>query len=108
MLLRCGPSPGRLTTSTSHPSVTGVWSNSGMRRQESRSGCFTSSDVQLGPSHSQDASSRRVLVTYRGHAAEVWDVAWSPARTYIASTGDGGIVQVWNASTGRQAFGFHI
>ena len=50
-----------------------------------------------------DAISARIT----GHVTEVLDVAWSPVGTYIASTGDDGIVQVWDVTTGRQAFGFH-
>src|SRR5215472_7794630 len=56
MGLRCGLSPGRLTASRSPRSVLGEWSNSGMRRQESRTGGFTSSAVQPGPAHQQEES----------------------------------------------------
>src|SRR5581483_2476645 len=39
--------------------------------------------------------------TYRGHTGLVRDVAWSPDGTRIASAGDDGTGQVWNAVTGR-------
>ncbi len=50
------------------------------------------------------------ISTYRGHAAAVNAVAWSPAdpheavyyRSHIASASDDGTVQIWDALTGRK------
>ena len=50
------------------------------------------------------------ITTYRGHAAAVTAVAWSPAdqheavhyRSHIASASDDGTVQIWDALTGRK------
>lgn len=42
----------------------------------------------------------RLLYTYRGHAAPVKAVAWSPDGQRIASTSDDGTVQVWDTTTG--------
>lgn len=40
------------------------------------------------------------LLTYRGHDAEIWNLAWSPDSRWIAST-SGAEVQVWEALSGR-------
>jgi WD40 repeat protein len=42
------------------------------------------------------------LVTYRGHAAEVWEVSWSPDGQHLASVGDDGVAQLWNATKGMR------
>nr|HET6904739.1 serine/threonine-protein kinase [Ktedonobacteraceae bacterium] len=50
------------------------------------------------------------ITTYRGHAAPVNTVAWSPSdreeathyRSHLASGGEDGTVQVWDAMTGRK------
>lgn len=41
------------------------------------------------------------LVTYKGHAGGVIGLAWSPDGKQIASCGDDGTVQVWEAATGK-------
>jgi len=41
------------------------------------------------------------ILTYHGHSASVWSVAWSHDGTRIASAGADTMVQVWSASTGR-------
>jgi WD40 repeat protein len=48
-----------------------------------------------------DALTGKLLLTYRGHA-EVWAVSWSPDGKHIASAGDGSVVHLWNAATGKQ------
>jgi WD40 repeat protein len=44
------------------------------------------------------------LYTYRGHTSTVETVAWSPDGKRIASGGDDGTVQVWDAATGGHVF----
>jgi WD40 repeat protein/energy-coupling factor transporter ATP-binding protein EcfA2 len=44
------------------------------------------------------------ILTYRGHSASVWSVAWSHDGTLIASAGADTTVQVWLASTGRKIY----
>jgi WD40 repeat protein len=44
-----------------------------------------------------DASNGRHIFTYQGHTGEIYAVAWSPDGTRIASGGQDGIVQVWQA-----------
>jgi len=41
------------------------------------------------------------LVTYRGHTGPVISAAWSPDGKRLASCGNDGVVQVWNAETGQ-------
>ncbi len=41
------------------------------------------------------------LVTYHGHTTGVEAVAWSPDSQQVASASDDGIVQVWEARTGK-------
>jgi len=58
-----------------------------------------------------DAKTGKTLVIYKGHAAPVWEVAWSPDSKYIVSgTGAAGgyspvttnnSIQVWDVSTGQ-------
>jgi eukaryotic-like serine/threonine-protein kinase len=45
-----------------------------------------------------------LLCTYRGHAAGVLTVTWSPDGTRVASGSDASSVQVWNAATGEPLF----
>lgn len=40
------------------------------------------------------------LVTYKGHSGPVIGVAWSPDGKWLASSGNDGTVQVWNAQNG--------
>src|SRR5438876_1747399 len=40
-------------------------------------------------------------VIYRGHTQSIISVAWSPDGKRIASAGNDGTVQVWNAATGQ-------
>ncbi|QBD81847.1 TIR domain-containing protein [Ktedonosporobacter rubrisoli] len=55
-----------------------------------------------------DASTGHNLLTYRGHAAQlfppayVFTVAWSPDGTYIASGGNGANIHVWRAANGQK------
>ena len=44
------------------------------------------------------------LVTYRGHAATVISVVWSPDSQLVASSDQNGSIQVWNAATGKRKF----
>ena len=44
------------------------------------------------------------ILTYRGHSASVWSVAWSHDGTRIASAGADTTVQVWSADTGRKIY----
>jgi len=49
-----------------------------------------------------------IIATYLGHSASVNTVAWSPDGTRIASGGDDGSVQVWEASTGKNIFIYRV
>jgi len=42
------------------------------------------------------------LLTYRGHGAAVYTVAWLPGGRRIASAGLGGTVEIWDVATGRK------
>ena len=42
------------------------------------------------------------LVTYNGHTGPVIGISWSPDGKYIASCGNDGTVQVWDAKTGAK------
>ena len=44
------------------------------------------------------------LYTYRGHSGAVYAVAWSPDGKRIASGGNDGTIQVWDAVDGGHAF----
>ena len=46
-------------------------------------------------------SKGQTLYTYRGHAAAVFSVGWSPDGTSIASASTDTTVQVWHAASGR-------
>jgi WD40 repeat protein len=39
---------------------------------------------------------------YEGHSNAIWTVAWSPWGIYLASGGDDGTVQIWDALTGER------
>ncbi len=40
-------------------------------------------------------------LTYKGHTGPVIGVAWSPGGKHLASCGNDGTVQVWDAATGQ-------
>jgi len=48
------------------------------------------------------------LLTYRGHGASVWAVSWSPDGLHLASVSDGGVIHLWNATTGKQVWLLHL
>jgi len=58
-----------------------------------------------------EAKTGKLLVTYKGHNAPVWEVAWSPdGKRIVSGTGSAGIngpvtsnnsVKVWDAATGQ-------
>ena len=39
--------------------------------------------------------------TFYGHDGQIWGVAWNPDGTRLASAGQDGIVNVWDAATGE-------
>jgi WD40 repeat protein len=45
-----------------------------------------------------------IVTTYRGHAASVWNVAWSPDSRRIASVSQDSTVQIWWAALGSHMF----
>jgi WD40 repeat protein len=46
----------------------------------------------------------KLRLSYRGHGSEVTNVSWSPDGGYIASASDGGVVDLWQATTGKQVW----
>lgn len=50
--------------------------------------------------------SGQTIATHQGHSAEVWIVAWSPDGQSIASCGNDGTIQVWEALTGKERLPF--
>lgn len=48
------------------------------------------------------------ITTYSGHSGAVLGLSWSPDGTRIASCGDDGTIQVWNARTGKSIWNVHI
>lgn len=44
-----------------------------------------------------DATTGKLILTYRGHSSLVWSLAWSPDGTRIASGSEDGTVQIWQA-----------
>src|SRR6185437_1222764 len=50
----------------------------------------------------------KALVTYTGHSGPVISAAWSPYGKEIASGGNDGSVQVWDAKTGKRLWFTHI
>jgi WD40 repeat protein len=60
--------------------------------------------VQPSPSRNPFLATYRShpLLIYRGHSGAVRGVSWSPDGTRIASGGEDGTVQVWNATTGER------
>src|SRR6266705_1115385 len=48
------------------------------------------------------------VLIYRGHFSEVRSVTWSPDGTRIASGGEDGTVQVWNAATGERTLTYQL
>ncbi len=52
-----------------------------------------------------DAAQLTTLYTYHGHTARVNTVAWSPPDGhYLASADENGVIQIWQATTGRSTF----
>lgn len=47
------------------------------------------------------------LYIYRGHAAAVWSLAWSPDGSRIASVSQDQTAQVWDATTGNHVLKYH-
>ena len=47
---------------------------------------------------------RRAYLTYRGHTNWVYDVAWSPDGTRLASCSKDTTVQIWDAAAGNRIF----
>src|SRR5260370_2966701 len=48
------------------------------------------------------------MVTYKGHSGPVISVAWSPDGTRVASCGNDGTAQVWQASDGKSLWQAHV
>jgi WD40 repeat protein len=62
--------------------------------------------VTEGPENSglidiRDSETGESVLSFRGHGGDVNDVAFSPDGSRLASTGDDGKLNVWDASTGR-------
>ena len=52
------------------------------------------------------ARTGKLLLTYRGHAAPVTAVMWSPDGRWIASGSGDTTVQVWDAGSGKRLLTF--
>jgi hypothetical protein len=82
------------------PVLTVAWSPDGKRIV---SGCGDTGGEAGGETTVQvwDAHGGGHVLTYRGHSQPVLAVAWSPDGSSIASGGEDGLIEVWDAATGR-------
>jgi WD40 repeat protein len=87
----------------------------GIRRLYLRSIATVARRLHLGSQLRMSGYSRRscppessIIWPGLGHGASVWAVSWSPDSKHIASVGDGRMVQLWNATTGKQVWLLHL
>jgi WD40 repeat protein/DNA-binding SARP family transcriptional activator len=60
----------------------------------------TEGEEESGVVDIRDARNGRSLLAFRGHDADINDVAYSPDGTRLATTGDDGAIRVWDPATG--------
>jgi WD40 repeat protein len=51
-----------------------------------------------------DVNTGKELLILQGYPGTIWDLAYSPDGTRLATVGFGGTARVWNATTGKELF----
>ncbi len=53
-----------------------------------------------------DLSTKKTVLSLRGHIENIWAVSWSPDGKQLASAGWDGLVMIWDAATGKNLLTF--